>query len=165
MKFLTALLMATFLLIPGRQQENAQSSELSASPWAPAPRKICSTCAERVSMIQLIATPDRFNHHVVLVEGYTSLQFEEYAVYLSRADYDDFNTDNALWISFADNVLKSRETARAFQGKRVVLEGTFVSDCYGHLGSYPGCLRDITRIDKMLNRAELEDISKSERRK
>lgn len=139
--------------------------DLRQSPFAPFQRKLCDKCAESVSIIQLIATPERFNHQLIRVEGYTSLEFEEYAIYLSRTDYEDFNTNNSLWISFGQNALKSNKERQELKGKLVVLEGIFDAGCHGHLGSFSGCLENITRIQPMLNRSQLEDAVKGSKKR
>jgi hypothetical protein len=94
------------------------------------------------------------------------LEFEEYAIYLSRTDYEDFNTNNSLWISFGQNALKSNKERQELKGKLVVvLEGIFDAGCHGHLGSFSGCLENITRIQPMLNRSQLEDAVKGRKKR
>jgi hypothetical protein len=157
MKILAISLFAFSLMLHTENQQSQQfPNNLTHSPYAPFARKLCDKCPEPVSMIQLIATPERFDGHLVRIEGYSSLQFEEYAIYLSRTDYEDFNTNNSLWISFAESTIKSGKELKGFQGKLVLLEGTFVADCHGHMGGFSGCMNDVKRIDSMLNRVELD---------
>jgi len=150
-------LMSCFLGQTNSSNSSRFPDDLRESPFAPFQRKLCEKCVESVSMIQLIATPERFNHQLVRVEGYTSLEFEEYAIYFSRSDYEDFNTNNSLWISFGENALKSGKERQECKGKLVVLEGIFNAGCHGHMGSFSGCIENITRIQQMRTRSQLED--------
>jgi hypothetical protein len=61
---------------------------------------------EHVSIVQLIAVPDRYEGRVVGVQGFVRLEFEGTAVYMSEDDYRYRNSKNAIWLRFTDTYPK-----------------------------------------------------------
>jgi len=55
------------------------------------------------SIISIIANPERYDGKNVRVHGYLHLEFEDFALYLSKDDADYLRTENSLGISFSDN--------------------------------------------------------------
>ena len=106
-------------------------------------------------MVQLIATPEKFQGKFVRVEGYVSLEFEDYALYLTRDDYEHLTGDNAVWIDFKRGVLKSPDQ---LNGKYVLIEGTYDAREHGHLGMFSGEIRNVSRIELMATRSDYKKI-------
>ena len=136
------------------------------SPHAQFPRKLCAGCAERVSIVQLIATPEKYDGHLIAVEGYLSVEFEDFGLYLSHDDYDHLNGDNAVWVDFKPGVLKgpagmTPNDNKALQGKFVLVEGTFDANSHGHMGAFAGAIHEISRIVVGHTRTEYEKMSGS----
>jgi len=98
---------------------------------------------EWVSLIQLIANPEKYDGHMVLIEGYVNLEFEGNAVYLSKEDWKHRITKNALWIDI-DNKNKDYQK---FNGRYCLIVGTFESKNKGHMNSFNGEIRDIVRFE------------------
>ena len=114
-----------------------------------------------VSMVQLIATPEKYQGQLVRVEGYLSVQFEDFGLYLSRDDYEHLSGDNAVWLDFKPGVLKGRAPAvpnqnQDVQGKFVIVEGVFDAHSHGHLGAFAGAIHNVSRVQLMGTRAEYE---------
>src|SRR5580704_17864684 len=63
----------------------------------------------KVSIIQLLATPERFEGKSVVVSGFLRIQQEADLLYLSKEDYDNVILSNALWIDVSRDMLKDRE--------------------------------------------------------
>ena len=78
--------------------------------------------AEDVSLIQLIATPERFNGKHVNVTGFLHLGYEAASLYLSKEDYDHVILDNTLYIDVTDEIAKDKDKLNL---KYVRLQGTF----------------------------------------
>jgi hypothetical protein len=57
---------------------------------------------ESVSIIRLIATPEKYHGKFVRVEGYLHNQFENSAIYLSKDDADHLIGKNALWVWYME---------------------------------------------------------------
>ncbi len=116
------------------------------------PRRLCQTCAARVSLVQLIATPEKYDRLLVSVEGYLSVEFEDFGLYLTHDDYDHLNGSNALWVDFKPGILKgpagmTPNENKDLQGRFVRVEGVFDAQSYGHMGSFAGSIRNISRTD------------------
>jgi len=94
-----------------------------------------------VSMIQLIATPERFDRQRIQVTGYLSSQFENSALYLHEEDYARGITKNALWIEVPDALSK---TPTGY----VTVDAVLDSSRHGHLSAYQGTLTNVTSVDR-----------------
>jgi hypothetical protein len=109
-----------------------------------------------VSLLQLIATPERYDGRVVRVEGYLRLEFEESVLYLHKEDSEQMLSRNAVWISFGPQSSK----ANGLRNQYVIVEGKFRSDKHGHMGAFVGAIEEVTRVDKHLSRAEIERLAR-----
>lgn len=96
-----------------------------------------------VSMIQLIADPQRFDGQTIRVIGFLRLEFEGNAVYLHREDFERSILQNGIWIELTESQQKS--SAKLNNGY-VLVEGTFNSSEKGHLGIWPGSLQRVSRL-------------------
>ena len=93
-----------------------------------------------VSIIQLLATPERYEGRLVRVQGVAHFAFEESALYLHREDADCMNSSNGVWLD---------SDARAdLSDKFVIVEGRFTAKDHGHLGAWPGEIQDVTRLER-----------------
>ena len=73
-----------------------------------------------VSMIQLIANPEKYDGKYVRVMGFLRLEFEGNGLYLHREDYEESLYKNGVWVHVAEIVAN-----RQFNMKYVLIEGTF----------------------------------------
>jgi hypothetical protein len=108
---------------------------------------------ESVSIIRLIATPEKYQGKFVRIEGYLHNQFEDSAIYLSKDDADHLINKNALWVRYAEKAQKQAlyseqepDNLRYFDRKYVLIEGVFNEYDHGHLGAYAGSIKKVTRI-------------------
>lgn len=99
-----------------------------------------------VSLITLIANPDRYEGRVVRVIGFVQLEFEGNAIYLHEEDFRRAITDNALWLDAPKNF-------RGYEaGSYAIVEGTFTSKQHGHMGMFSGEIMNVTRLEPWLGR-------------
>jgi len=98
-----------------------------------------------LSIINLIATPEKYHGKVVRVIGVGNLEFEGNAVYLSREDFK-YVSNNGLWIELGEKATPYNE-AKKFNGKYVIIEGTFDKNDTGHFGMWSGSIKKITRYE------------------
>ena len=98
-----------------------------------------------VSMIQLIANPERYDGKLVRVIGVGNLEFENDSLWLSKEDYK-YHTDNAIWIILGDRAIEY-DDARCYNGEYVIVEGIFDKDCHGHMGAFRGTIKNINRYE------------------
>lgn len=97
-----------------------------------------------LSIIQLIATPERYHGKVVRIVGFVRLEFEGNAIYLHQEDLKHGLTTNGLWLSVTDEIEKR---ADKYSDKYVLVEGTFNSHNKGHMEMNSGAIENIKRLE------------------
>lgn len=103
-----------------------------------------------VSLIQLIATPEKFDGKRVMVVGVAEIEFEGNALYLHKEDRDLSLYKNALWLE----VPKDKEALwRAHSSEYVLVVGTFRDGNRGHEDMFSGALEGIIRFEPIKRRS------------
>jgi hypothetical protein len=97
-----------------------------------------------VTLVQLIANPEKFDGKLVRVIGFLRLEFEGNVLYLHREDYDHAIFGNGIWVDVTPEMTKHREV---LQMHYVLLEGIFNSKNRGHMGMWSGSLTKIQRAE------------------
>ena len=152
MKFLAQRLVLIFLFcFPGfcHASEDGPDSYLHFCNWRNEEGK-CNLYS--ISIINLIATPERFHRERVRLKAYVYADTEQTLLYLlPKTSYSESIRLSLLkepkeWNdATADEYDKrNKEISKKFHGKSVIIEGTF-SMTSGGLAS--GVLYDITRMD------------------
>ena len=104
--------------------------------------------APHVSIIRLIATPERYHGEIIRVVGIGNIEFEGNSIYLSREAWQMHFAKEAVWLSFHDEQrLILSDLARA-NGRKVIVEGTFNQYFNGHRGGFSGSIENITRYEE-----------------
>ncbi len=98
---------------------------------------------EAVSLVQLIATPEKYQGKPVQVFGFMRLEHEGNAIYLHKEDYENALYKNGLWLTNVDTA----EHRAKHNLKYVLVEGTFDGKAHGHFGLWSGTIKDIKRVD------------------
>jgi hypothetical protein len=101
--------------------------------------------AEEVSIVQLIATPERYDGKIVRLIGYLHLEFEGDAIYLHREDFDRGIYENSVWINLPNDIKPGQR--QAVNGHYVICTARFVAGRHGHMGMFAGELEDVTRLE------------------
>jgi len=103
---------------------------------------------ESVSLVNLIATPEKYHGKWVRVEGVCAFDFEGNGLYLSKDDRKHMHTKNAVWASY--NTLGAEAYNLPFMFKfssrHVLTEGYFDAHSHGHMGLFSGAITNVTRI-------------------
>ena len=120
--------------------------------------------AKKVTMIQLIATPERYDGQLVRVIGVGNLEFEGDCISLSKEDLK-YSVGNSIWIELGEKAL-SYEEAQRYNGEYVIIEGVFDKDDCGHMGMFCGSIKNISRYDlwdvyKYYNPLDMYSITKN----
>ncbi len=99
-----------------------------------------------VSLVSLIANPDKYNGKKIRVIGYLHLEFEGNGLYLHKDDYDHAISKNSIWVSIGP---KHPEVSnlKQYSNHHVIMEGTYNSEMTGHMGMNSGSIEKITRLD------------------
>lgn len=93
-----------------------------------------------VSIIQLIATPEKYHEKAVSVVGVGRIEFEANGLYLTKEHYNLRVPNTAIWIDIESNESLDREQLSKYNGKYVIVEGIFNMNDRGHFGLYCGSL-------------------------
>ena len=97
-----------------------------------------------VSIINLIATPEKYHHKKVRFEGVASIDPEHQAIYLSKNDADRFITKNSVRLLLNENDLIQYVNLNL---NYVIIEGVFNAEFRGFADSYSGAIKKITRLE------------------
>jgi hypothetical protein len=99
-----------------------------------------------LSIVNLIATPERYDGEQVQVRGYLHLENNGNALYLNEDDYKNKITANAIWIQFNEKFAKSKGVLD-YDNKYVILIGKFDSGEKGYNGLFSGSIKNVIRMD------------------
>ena len=120
-------------------------SDTIVAPKIIADESIRDTVYERISLINLIATPEKYHNKWVSVHGYLVFEFEGHAIYLSELDYKHGLGKNSIWVNMEDSII-NKPFIDAHSYKYAILRGQFDKDDTGHMGYCSGGLKNITRL-------------------
>jgi hypothetical protein len=96
-----------------------------------------------VSLMELIAQPERFDGKPVRVIGYVHFEFDGNGLYLHREDYEHAISRNGVWLEPDESTIG----AATPNDRYVIVEGTFRARDRGHLGMWSGALTQVTRLE------------------
>jgi len=99
---------------------------------------------EKVTLVQLIADPQKFDGKLIRVIGFLRLEFEGDVLYLHREDYEHAILGDGIWVDAGPEITKQKETLNMHY---VLLEGVFDSKDRGHMGMWSGSLTKIRRAE------------------
>ena len=101
---------------------------------------IAGDTPEDVSIIQLIATPDKFDGKFISVIGFLVIAFEGDSIYLHQEDLEKGIPRNGLWVDIPEN------TDPKLSMHYALVEGIFDARDHGHMGVFAGAIRKVSRI-------------------
>ena len=108
-----------------------------------------------VTMIQLIATAEKYDGKLIRVIGFLSIEFEGNALYLHQEDYEQNISRDAVWVDIGSEMAKQKEVLNKHY---VLLEGTFSANERGHMGAFGGAIKDVERAVRNPTRLEIEKM-------
>lgn len=117
---------------------------MAASPTDPSGPRF-----EVISIVQLIAEPDKYDGKAVLVSGFLRLEFEGNILYMHKEDYEYGLYKNAVWIVRNKEI---DENAHGVDLHYVELAGTFSAKEQGHRSLTSGSIRDIDSVRVLTSR-------------
>lgn len=134
---LVGLMGAILIACSGRPSE-VHSYAKNADP-APPPEPHANRITE-VSMVQLIANPEKYHGQIVHVIGFVHLEFEGNVIYLHHEDFQYRLDKNGLCLSVTEEIWKERDK---YNNEYVIVEGTFNAENHGHFGLNSGTIENI----------------------
>lgn len=117
--------------------------------------------AQSVSIVQIIANPDRYEGKRVRIIGYLQFGEEERAIFLHREDSDQMIAANGIWINLPDDLRPP--LADRLNKHYVHCEGLFSAKSHGHMGAFPGELSDVRWLSLSPSRENLNKSSNERR--
>lgn len=109
--------------------------------------------SENLSLINLIATPERYDGHLVLVTGYVTVGRENMSICLTKVRN---SSKDCLWLNVDSGpyetdderkrIDKKYKVLYKFNGKVTTIEAIFDQNDMGHFGMWSGALKDFVRI-------------------
>ncbi|SFO58762.1 hypothetical protein SAMN05428949_5890 [Chitinophaga sp. YR627] len=100
---------------------------------------------QRVSLVNLIANPQKYDGKKIHVTGYLHLEFEGNAIYLHEDDCKNFIPENGFWVAFSPQLM-SELNPKSFNNKYVTIKGTFNASSKGHRELFGGTIENIVRL-------------------
>ena len=100
--------------------------------------------AEDVSIMRLIAAPERFAGKLVCVIGFLNIAFEGNAIYLHEEDFRRSLYMNSLFVHADDTMMTQ---LKKLSGHYVLIQGIFDPSQKGHMGLSSGGITKISRAD------------------
>jgi hypothetical protein len=129
---------------------------VAVSPFGVALNVAGEEFGTHVSIINLIATPEKYHGEKVLVDGYMVFDFESNGLYLTKGSADNSMTKDALWLSLEEFFDKLPEEVGGgylrLNESYVMVEGVFDAEDKGHFDLYSGAISKISRIKPAINR-------------
>ena len=96
-----------------------------------------------VTLVQLIANPEKFDGRLIRVIGFLRLEFEGNVLYLHREDYEHAILGDGIWVDVTPEMAKQSATLKM---NYVLLEGVFSASERGHMGMWSGTIKQIRRV-------------------
>lgn len=109
---------------------------------------------EWVSLINLIATPEKYHQKRVLVSGYVKIEFENQVICLEKSPPSG---KECLWLNLSPEIVETPEDNRKYlaeaadwknkyHGKLVTLKGVFDMNHKGHFDTQSGTLGSLVVV-------------------
>ncbi len=93
-----------------------------------------------VSMIELIANPEKYDAKTVLVTGFLRIEHEGDILYFSENDFVHGISKNGLWVERTPDIVRELEK---LDSAYVIVVGTFNPRAKGHRSSTSGSIQRI----------------------
>jgi hypothetical protein len=97
-----------------------------------------------LSMLQLLANPEKYDGDHVRVVGYIHMEPESSAIYLHREDEERHLFKNGAWVSLAPGA-----SFDGCQDSYVVIEGVYRARNQGHMSLWTGTITHVTRCQRL----------------
>ncbi|MBE9584855.1 hypothetical protein IM792_10385 [Mucilaginibacter sp. JRF] len=134
---ITALLLLMFLL--PYQTSKPNIGVLKKAPHQDRPE------LDEVSIISLIANPEKYHKKRVIVIGYLTLYSENCAIYVHKTDCNLGISKNGVWVDMMRDSMYLPEIQK-LNNKYALIEGIFDKNFNGHMLMWSGSITNVNRI-------------------
>lgn len=97
-----------------------------------------------LSMVQLLANPEKYDGDRIRVAGYIHFEPDSNAIYLHREDLEHHIFRNGVWVSMSEGT-----SPEGCQDSYVVIEGVYRARTTGRMSLWSGEITRITRCQKL----------------
>lgn len=111
---------------------------------------------EDVSLVSVIAYPDRYHKKNITLKGYFTMETEGQAIFISKNDYQTMIFKNAIYLYVDYKSISKMNIEEPYKGY-VQIEGTFNKNLKGSYGFYSGGIENITKISRLYKKGSLSD--------
>jgi hypothetical protein len=101
--------------------------------------------SNNISMINLIASPEKYNGKKIKIIGFVNAEFGKNGVYLSKDDYENSIYKNGILISQPESVRKNI-LDKNLDKRYMYIEGTFKMNEADYNGPWSGKLERVTKM-------------------
>jgi hypothetical protein len=108
-----------------------------------------------MTVSEVLADGAAYHEKKVVLKGFLHLEFENVALYDDKEIDLEYGAGPHIWVEQGGNL-----GAAEYNRKWVLLEGTFTFGPSGHMGAFPGMIRDITRVVVLRSRDAPADHGK-----
>lgn len=112
---------------------------------------------QHVSMIQLVANPEKYDGKSVILKGYFIMAFEENVLYFSKQDYDYSISKNGIWIAVNKEFMNSHNIDPPYNGY-IAIEGVFHKNNPNLSSLFSGGITHISDMYRLQERTENSTI-------
>ena len=122
---------------------------------------ICASSSKKsetaycISMVELLANPEKYNGKLVSVTGFVSFEFEGTAIYLHKEDYEQMLMSNSYWLSLDESKIPK------YNLKYANVIGRFIYEKSGHLGLWSGRIIEIKKITRTISKEDIRNFRNS----
>lgn len=99
--------------------------------------------ALKLSLLQLIAVPEKFDQKLVSVQGFLEMSREGDLLYLGREDSENMISHNAIWVRRTEQTGRNRATLNE---SYVTVVGKFDANFKEHWGDPTGGISDVEDV-------------------
>lgn len=96
-----------------------------------------------VTLVQLIATPEKFDGKLIRVIGFLEIEFEGNVLYLHREDYENAILGDGICVEVTPEMTQN---SKSLSKNYVLIEGVFSARERCHLDMWSGSLKNIRRV-------------------
>jgi len=98
-----------------------------------------------VTLVQLIANPEKFDGRMIKVIGFFRFAFEGTVLYLHRQDYENAILGNGIWVDVTPGMVKQCVTT--LHMNYAIFEGVFSARQRGHMNIWSGTIKQVRRAE------------------
>jgi len=112
-------------------------------------QNVSSDKYKSVSIVSLIANPQNYLNQKVILKGFLNFEKDDMSIYLSEIDYNNFNTQNAVYLILSMNDMDKLNIGK-MNRRYVSIGGTFYisQNKNKQMGdNYIGALKDVENVE------------------